>query len=145
MRQRIYISGPLTSSGNVLDNLAHAMDAARALIAAGFAPFCPHLTYHVDPGEAIPHTTWMEIELPWVSVADALLRLPGESLGADIEVGEARRLGIPVFTTIADLADHFTVADNETTENRGAGQTIASNNPSRTRQQTAGKMRSELR
>ncbi len=110
MRQRIYISGPLTSSGNVEENLDRAMDAARALIAAGFAPFCPHLTYRVDPGETIPHATWMEIELPWVAVADALLRLPGESLGADIEAVEARRLGIPVFAAIADLVGHFTVA-----------------------------------
>ena len=72
----------------------------------------------------------MAIELPWVAVADALLRLPGESVGADIEVGEARRLGIPVFAAIADLAGHFTVAGDETTENRGADQTISSNNPS---------------
>jgi hypothetical protein len=110
MRRRIYISGPLTSSGNVMENLDRAMSAARALIDAGFAPFCPHLTYHVDPGGEYPHDLWMEIELPWVSVADAVLRLPGESLGADIEVGEAERLGIPVFTTIADLVDHFAVA-----------------------------------
>ncbi len=109
MRRRIYISGPLTSSGSVLDNLARAMDAARALIAAGFAPFCPHLTYHVDPGGEYPHDLWMEIELPWVAVADALLRLPGESLGADLEVARAEALGIPVFTSVADLAAHFTV------------------------------------
>ena len=71
----------------------------------------------------------MEIELPWVAVADALLRLPGESLGADLEVARAEAIGIPVFATIADLAGHFTVADDETTENREAGQTISSNNP----------------
>ena len=52
----------------------------------------------------------MEIELPWVSVADAVLRLPGESLGADLEVARAEEAGIPVFRSIADLADHFTVA-----------------------------------
>jgi hypothetical protein len=117
MRQRIYISRPLTSSGNVLDNLARAMDAARALIAAGFAPFCPHLTYHVDPGEAIPHATWMEIELPWVTVADALLRLPGKSLGADLEVARAEERGIPVFTTVAEMAGHFTVAGSASRPN----------------------------
>jgi hypothetical protein len=110
MRRRIYISGPLTSSGNVMENLERAMHAARALIDAGFAPFCPHLTYHVDPGGEYPHDLWMAIELPWVSVADAVLRLPGESLGAEIEVAEARRLGTPVFTTVADLLDHFAVA-----------------------------------
>jgi hypothetical protein len=107
MRRRIYISGPLTSSGNVLDNLDRAMSAARALIAAGFAPLCPHLTYHVDPGEEIPHATWMAIELPWVSVAEGVLRLPGESLGADLEVARAEEQGVPVFKSIADLVDRF--------------------------------------
>ena len=107
MRKRIYISGPLTSSGNVNENLERAMAAARALIDAGFAPFCPHLTYHVDPAEEYPHDLWMAIELPWVSVADALLCLPGESVGADIEVSHARKLGVPVFSSIADLAEHF--------------------------------------
>ena len=107
MRRRIYISGPLTSSGNVTENLDRAMAAARGAIDAGFAPFCPHLTYHVDPGGEYPHGLWMEIELPWVTVADALLRLPGESLGADLEVQRAEEIGIPVFKTIADLINHF--------------------------------------
>jgi hypothetical protein len=113
MRPRIYISGPLTSSGNVLDNLDRAMAAARALIDAGFAPFTPHLTYHVDPGEEIAHDTWMDIELPWVAVADGVLRLPGESVGADIEVREAERLGIPVFMSIGELAGHFAAIGSE--------------------------------
>ena len=107
MRPRVYISGPLTSSGNVRENLDRAMAAARMLIGAGFAPFVPHLTYHIDPAEAIPHDVWMEIELPWVSVADAILRLPGESVGAALEVDRAQKAGIPVFATIADLARHF--------------------------------------
>ena len=85
------------------------MGAARALIEAGFAPFCPHLTYHVDPGEEIPHSTWMEIELPWVACSDAVLRLPGESVGAEIEVTHAERLGVPVFRSIAELSEHFTL------------------------------------
>jgi hypothetical protein len=107
MRPRVYISGPLTSSDNVNENLARAMHAARALIDAGFAPFCPHLTYHIDPGEEYPHDLWMAVELPWVAVAEAVLRLPGESSGADIEVQAAERLRIPQFNSIADLANHF--------------------------------------
>ena len=109
MRPKVYISGPLTSSGSVRENLERAMGAARALIDAGFAPFCPHLTYHIDLGEEIPHATWMEIELPWAAVADAVLRLPGESVGADIEVAHAERLGVSVFHSIAELSEHFTL------------------------------------
>jgi hypothetical protein len=107
MRKRVYISGPLTSSGNVLENLERAMSMARLLIDAGFAPFTPHLTFHIDPGEAYSHDVWMQIELPWVSAADAVLRLPGESTGADIECARARELGILIFNSIADLTDHF--------------------------------------
>lgn len=107
MRKRIYISGPLTSSGNVLENIERAMNAARMLIDNGFAPFCPHLTYHVDPGETIPHSVWMEAELPWLTMAHAVLRLPGESVGADIETDQARKLGIPIFHSIKALAEHY--------------------------------------
>ncbi len=110
MRRRVYISGPLTSSGNVNENLERAVAAARALIDAGYAPFCPHLTCHVDPSEQYHHRVWMDVELPWVSVADAVLRLPGESLGADIEVDHACRLGVPVFRSVSELADHFDTA-----------------------------------
>jgi len=109
MRPRVYISGPLTSSGNVLENIDRAVSTARALIEAGFAPFTPHLSWHIDPGETYPHELWMDIDLPWVSAADAVLRLPGESLGADIECEHARQLGIPVVHSITALADHFAV------------------------------------
>jgi hypothetical protein len=67
------------------------MSTARVLISMGYAPFCPHLSYHLDPAEELPRATWMEVELPWVSVADAVLRLRGESVGADIECAAARQ------------------------------------------------------
>ena len=117
MRPKVYVSGPLTSSGNVLENIEVAMAATRQLIAAGFALFCPHLTYHVDPAEEIPHSTWMEIELPWLRAADAVLRLPGESVGADIEVRHATAIGIPVFQSIDALSRCFEGAlSKETTD-----------------------------
>ena len=34
---------------------------------------------------------------------DAVLRLPGASRGADLDVARARELGIPVFTALEDL------------------------------------------
>ncbi len=105
MRPKVYISGPLTSSGNVLENIDRAMEATRQLIGLGFAPFCPHLTYHVDPAEQIPHHVWMEIALPWVDVADAVLRLSGESVGADLETERAEAVGVPVFHSIGALVE----------------------------------------
>jgi hypothetical protein len=34
---------------------------------------------------------------------DAVLRIPGESRGADLDVERARHLGIPVYTDVGDL------------------------------------------
>ncbi len=103
-RLKIYVSGPLTTGGcEVLDNVENAIQATRALIELGYAPLCPHLTYYVDPNAEIPHEQWMEVDLPWVRSAHALLRLPGASTGSDIECAEARRLCIPIFYSIEKL------------------------------------------
>ena len=40
------------------------------------------------------------------------LRLPGESLGANLEEACARAHGIPVFDTIEDVYNYFGVDDN---------------------------------
>ncbi|MDB6090775.1 MAG: hypothetical protein JWN85_3559 [Gammaproteobacteria bacterium] len=34
---------------------------------------------------------------------DAVLRIPGESRGADLDVGRARELGLPVYTDVSQL------------------------------------------
>lgn len=96
-RPRIYISGPLTSSGDPEDNVQCAIDWQMKLIEDGFAPLNPMLTWHADPDAELPHETWMEIDLPWVAVADAVLLLPGESRGAKIECDFAFEVGIPVY------------------------------------------------
>lgn len=53
------------------------------------------------------HADWMGVDLPWVAASDAVLRLPGESVGADMEVACARERGIPVFETVEALVAHF--------------------------------------
>jgi hypothetical protein len=117
---RVYIAGPI-SKGDLLHNVRQADDAFAALLRAGLAPFCPHWSvYHgsaryVDSGSTrvvatadptpagTTHADWMGADLPWVEVADAVLRLPGVSVGADAEVALAQRCGIPVFRTVAGV------------------------------------------
>lgn len=41
--------------------------------------------------------------IEWVEVSDALLRLPGESKGADMEVARANEIGVPVYHSIEEL------------------------------------------
>lgn len=105
-RPRIYISGPI-SKGDKFDNLNQASDAHKWLIDNGFAPLNPILTMLIPWADDVEHKTWMECDLPWVEMADALFRLPGESDGADQEVRFARENDVPVFTDLDDLKEHF--------------------------------------
>jgi hypothetical protein len=108
IRTRVYIAGPL-SKGNLEENILQATTAALVLIKAGYAPLCPHLSSYIagPVPDALPagtaHADWCAIGLAWVSAALAVLRLPGESIGADQETDLARRLGIPVYHSLAEL------------------------------------------
>lgn len=110
-RKRVYIAAPL-SNGDVEQNVRHACLVATTLIKIGYAPLCPHLTAYMQGPVAsvsagFDHPTWMEVDLPWVKVSDAVLRLPGVSKGADQEVECAKENGIPVFESIVDLDVYF--------------------------------------
>lgn len=113
--KRVYIAGPITK-GILLHNIRQADAAFQALVQAGFAPLNP--VWSVYAGGAweigdtavayalknsslpLDHDDWLAIDLPWVGVSDAVLRLPGESTGADRETAFARSLGIPVYEDI---------------------------------------------
>lgn len=49
----------------------------------------------------------MEQDLRWVMDCDVVLRMPGESSGADIEVEYAKSLGLPVARSVVELLDLF--------------------------------------
>jgi hypothetical protein len=96
-RPLAYISGPI-SKGDRADHITRAVEAFRWLIELGYAPHCPQLSIYAEDwhGARFPHATWMEIDLAWLIYADLIVRLEGESVGADIEVREAGDLGLPV-------------------------------------------------
>lgn len=102
MRPRIYISGPI-SKGNWPDNYWNFCSTFDRLVELGFAPFNPGGSMMHPGHHLIPHETWIEIDLPWVAVADAVFRITGESDGADRECELARELGIPIFVSTGDL------------------------------------------
>jgi hypothetical protein len=106
LRPRIYISGPITR-GDREANFQQAADAQKRLIAAGFAVLNPMLTMRLPGAFEIDHDTWIANDLPWVAVADAVLRLPGKSKGADIECEHALIHGVPVFYDEAELKRFF--------------------------------------
>jgi len=100
--KRVYVAGPY-SNGDVAVNVRNAYEAASQLADAGFAPFVPHHTHFWHLLFPRPYEEWLKLDLAFLPCCDAVLRLPGESLGADGEVREATRLGILVFDTIDDL------------------------------------------
>lgn len=99
---RVYIAGPYTQGDPVI-NVRNAMDAADKLLVHGIIPFCPHLTmfWHL----VHPHCweTWLNYDESWLSLCDAVLRLPGSSIGADREVAYALCHGIQVYDDIESV------------------------------------------
>jgi hypothetical protein len=102
--KRIYISGPITK-GNRNQNYFQACEAEAELMRCGFAPLNPMQTMVLPfawDGQ-FSHEQWLQRDFAWIEVSDAILRLPGESVGADMETEHAKKLGIPVFTDIGEL------------------------------------------
>jgi len=105
---RVYVAGPYTKPDPVTNTRA-AIAAGNRLLDLGYAPFVPHLTHYWHLETPRPYEDWMQLDFEWVAVCHAVLRLPGESSGADREVSLARKLGIPVFESFAGLMEHFGV------------------------------------
>ncbi len=100
---RVYVAGPY-STGDPEANTAAAIAAGNELLDAGYAPLVPHLSHywhtHHTPRA---YEDWMRIDLAWITAADAVLRLPGASPGADREVVLAAELGIPIYASVTAL------------------------------------------
>lgn len=104
-RKRVYISGPLTSSGDPEENVNVAMDLAKDLIDLGYAPLCPHLTWFIDPEAKIKHAVWIAVDIAWLQMSECVYRLPGSSSGADQECREAVNRGIPIVKSVQELME----------------------------------------
>src|SRR5690348_8970247 len=117
-RVKVYLAGPI--SGDAGRNVAEATRVAAHLIDQGYSVLCPQLTCFMCYHEYYPHLPdiepepdacdftheqWIANDLPWIESADVVLRLAGESKGADLEVAHAEAHGVPVVYTIDDLPD----------------------------------------
>lgn len=102
---RIYIAGPYTK-GDVAINVRNAIFAGNYVALLGHFPFIPHLSHFwhvVAPNE---YDFWMRQDEEWLKVCDAILRLEGESAGADQEVRIAKELGLKVYTSVFEIPKH---------------------------------------
>ena len=63
----------------------------------------PHLSHYIHMLHPKEYTTWMKYDLQWLSACDEVLRLPGESNGADDEERIAKAMEIPIFYSLEEL------------------------------------------
>jgi hypothetical protein len=101
-RKRVYIAGPYTKPDPCI-NTNRACAVWKQLWELGYAPFCPHWSHFQHTLLPMPYEVWLDFDNQFLVVCDALLRLPGESSGADKEVALARSLGIPVYHSVDEL------------------------------------------
>lgn len=102
MTIRVYVAGPYSADPEACTS--EALRVGSLLLDLGFAPFVPHLSHYWQTlHQQHDYETWMRLDLAWVEAADVLLRIPGESPGADREVEHARARGVPVVTSVEAL------------------------------------------
>ena len=102
MKTKVYIASPYTK-GDVAVNVKLQLDTANTLMDYGFIPFVPLYSHFQHMAHPRPYEDWVELDMIWVRACDVLLRLGGESKGADDEVALAMELKIPVFYSIEQL------------------------------------------
>ncbi len=91
----IYIASPYTI-GNMASNVRTQLEAAHCLLDLGHCPHAPLLNHYLDIHRQRPEEDWMAMDFAIIYRCDILLRLPGQSRGADREVAFASDHRIPV-------------------------------------------------
>lgn len=115
---RIYIAGPLFSSGRSTENLHNALRAATLIRDAEMWPFVPHLFHTWDtvfPNNDIHY--WLDMDRVWLRQCQGMLRLPGPSKGAALEEEWCAEFSIPIFyvggrsvkTAVLQMREYFAV------------------------------------
>lgn len=101
----VYLSGPITG---VKDYWKPFEEAEDRLASVGFSVINP-----AKLPEGMTTRQYMAINLASLMTADAVLTVDGwyGSVGASLEVELARYCGIPVYNTIAQLAEELTWED----------------------------------
>ena len=72
------------------------MDAAHRIMDLGHSPIAPLLSHFLHIHRPRPYKDWLEADEAFVAKSDILLRLPGESSGADTEVVWAEKYDVLV-------------------------------------------------
>lgn len=103
----VYISSPYSSAPE--EGTLNQIKAAHKIMDMGHAPLAPLLSHYLHEFRARPYEDWMDVDLALVPKCDIVLRLKGESSGADREVKLAFEHDIPVafgWDELKDILQH---------------------------------------
>lgn len=101
----IYIASPYTI-GDVAVNVRTQMIVADNLMNYGYCPIIPLLSHFQHMHKPRDYEEWLRIDFEKLLRSDAVIRLPGKSIGADREVVFAKENNIPVFFGFEDFFEH---------------------------------------
>ena len=98
---RVYIAGPYGDRNPkdvIAENVARADAVARELMAQGHLVYCPQkMSHHWEDDDRLTLDMFMRLDDSFLTHwAEAIIRVPGESKGADWEMARAEQLGLAV-------------------------------------------------
>jgi hypothetical protein len=110
---KIFISSPYTI-GDVAQNVKRQMDLANELMDHGYFPYVPLLSHFLHINNPRPYEDWLALDMQYLVICDALIRLEGASIGADREIEMAKFYAIPIYYSLNEL-----LSDGKTKLNNG--------------------------
>ena len=99
---RVFLAGPMFSSGSMGNNLRNAFRIATRLRKEGFLVHVPHMCFLWDLMLPEEREFWVEMDLEWLETCHVIYRMPGSSMGADDEVAHASSSGVEIYSDKAD-------------------------------------------
>lgn len=102
---KIYIACPYTK-GDVALNVRTSIVVQDYLESLGhmvYNPLLSHFQHLIRPHLDVNY--WYQRDLRWLRECDAVLRLEGESVGADREVETAKDLNMPIYYSAFDVPE----------------------------------------
>lgn len=106
MKKLVYLACPYTR-GDVAVNVHNAILMAERVIICGAIPYMPLWTHFWHLISPKPWEYWIEFDEYYVSISDCVLRMDGESEGADREVRQAISQGKPIFYNLTQLIEYL--------------------------------------
>lgn len=98
---RIYVAGPYGDhqpKDVIMENVRRADEVGRALLAQGHHVYVPHkMSWHWEDDSRLTRQMFLSLDDSFLTHwAEAIVRIPGYSKGADWEMHRAEELGLTI-------------------------------------------------